>query len=46
MIQYNNSNPDYGVPEYEGGEDDNAMYSLPVDNDDEKNPGVINMLKV
>ena len=22
MIQYNNSNPDYGVPEYEGGDAD------------------------
>lgn len=33
MIQFNNSNPDYGIPEYEGGDADDANKTLDtVDN--------------
>ena len=40
MIQYNNSNPDYGSPEYEGG-DDTGGFQLPTDNDDDLNTLVV-----
>jgi hypothetical protein len=41
MIQYNNSNPDYGSPEYEGGDDTAGGFQLPTDNDDDLNTLVV-----
>ena len=35
MIQFNNSNPDYGIPEYEGGDADDTVNALTLKDVDE-----------